>query len=184
MPGTDPPDAAPRSKRDLVSEVLDYYNAQLSALRESTGMRKTEGLSMTDERKREIAARLREVEGTDADKVGAAIRVIDVQVYQVQTHGQSTSTEAARRDWKMLRTSTLFAAKNFTRWLDRWSEDGDHELWFQPRRSALPPGSFDGMGSGIGSAARWDERRAAARASGQDCSPVTWDEIPDDGMTF
>lgn len=150
--------AEPKRRRDLPGEVLAYFNEQVASVRSSAGKDPGRGLVMTDRRLVEIAARLADVRGGDDDKVNAAKRVIDVQIYQVRQHGTAT-TEAAERDWKMLRTSTLFGDKNFTKWLDRWSEDGKHELWWQPKTEAVRRSSDYMLGSGLGSAAKLDADR-------------------------
>jgi hypothetical protein len=143
-PGSDPP-----PKRDLASEVLAEFNRAMADLRVWAGKPGHDPVTMTAERRREIAGRLSEIDGDPDHKLVLCRRVIAVQVHQVRSHGDRRKTEDFARDWKSMRTSTLFAAKNFTRWLDRWSEDGDHDLWFQTRAS-----NTDHVGSGVGSAAK------------------------------
>jgi hypothetical protein len=138
MPGADPPADAkpPPIKHDLASDVLAAFNAAVADLRIWAGRLPGDGVTMTAGRRKEIVDRLNGIDG-DADlKLALCRQVFAVQAHQIRSHGSDTGTEGFKRDWKSMRTSTLFAEKNFTRWLDRWSEDGDHDLWFQPKAAA------------------------------------------------
>lgn len=124
-------------RRDLAQEVVDYLNAQAAAIREWAGMPKSKGVKITSGRRKMIEARLLDIDDSDDSRIAEAKKVIDVQVHQVRSNGPIPSSDAFKRDLKMLRTSTLFREKNFDTWLDRWNDDGDHELWWQTSRKPM-----------------------------------------------
>jgi hypothetical protein len=136
------PQPPPTPRRDLAADVLAAFNATVAGLRAWAGKpTHYDPVLMTVGRRKEIEGRIAGIDAAPAQKLMLCSRVFDVQVHQIKSHGPGAKTDGAKRDWTSMRTSTLFAEKNFTRWLDRWSDDGDHELWFQTRADHRSRGS-------------------------------------------
>jgi hypothetical protein len=177
-------DNSPPKKPDSVAEVVRYFDARVAVARDAAGLPVPRGTTITAEYRSLILARMRETEGSDADKLESCKRVIDVQIHQAISEGKCNGTkdDQARlrksKGWTFLKITTLFRnASNYGRWLDRWDPDGDHVLWGGPITSSAKDPSW-GMGSGVGSRERMaiaakedspENRRAQALvASGYD----------------
>jgi hypothetical protein len=154
-----PPNADPPQKPDPVADVIKYFSGCVSEAREWAGLPKSKtSITITTEYRQLITGRMREIDGSESTKVEACKRVIDVQIHQAKSEGKCSPNKPdqdrlrATNGWKFLKLTTLFRnSSNFGKWLERWSEDGDHEVWGTTRAKAT--GGDWGRGSGIGSKA-------------------------------
>jgi len=135
----------PRAKRDLVAEVYAHWTQQVAETREWAGLVRGRDGPMRKGVRKLIAERLAEIEGTDEERLDMAKRVIAVQVHQARSEGQANGDKtrrakiAASKSWKFFQIATVFAGKNFDRWLDRWDPGGEHEVWVdRPAQAANP----------------------------------------------
>jgi hypothetical protein len=153
---TSPGEKPTPAKPDRVSDVVKYFDTRVSEARAASGLPPPKGTTITAEYRSLIAARMRETEGTELARLESCKRVIDVQIHQAMSEGTCEPTKADQTrlrktiGWKCLRITTLFRnSSNFGRWLERWSEDGDHELWGQPRSTEHRYGDGSGKGSRV-----------------------------------
>lgn len=138
----DPGPAKPRPEV-RVGAVIAYFNEQVAALRDWTGLRKSSGVTVTRSHRRAIEDCMSEIDGSDADKISACRKVIDVQIAQARSLGQLPvdATPEARKarlkhvSWHCLSIGVLFRKEKFPRWLERWSADGEHRLFSNDGRA-------------------------------------------------
>jgi hypothetical protein len=120
----------PVPKRDLASEVIEYFNAQVAEIRVKLGKPKSRGISVNPDRRKGIQKCIKSLE-PDEDPIAECRRVIDVQIAQVQSN-----TNDRERDWGHLDVDHLFTPQNFRKTRKRWREDGRHQLWWQEKPQA------------------------------------------------